>query len=212
MNSIAQRYILVLLTIITVLCYYFILFSSVDTVARSRPANEKTQEASSVKRAGEGENYDSYFSKCDPRIHQLVDRYFKPHKRGITSDMISDAIFKIERMPFDSMVLFQVIQNKIYVDKRRLDRVPWDTQRYEFVLNRLHEFIVKRRLACRMGRKMIPSLSECEKDFEFVAVYIQLNLILSLISWGCRTLRTVNPTGLAEIPSLIPIGPSKRVL
>lgn len=104
--------------------------------------------------------------QCKPALHALVDKYFEPHRNGITKDIIDDAFYvKIYVTPQDSMALIQVINSTIYADLRRMDHYPWNRSRLRFIVSRLQEFLDQRRKYCEKNH--FPA-DECQPNFEFV--------------------------------------------
>lgn len=129
-------------------------------------------------------------------LDALLDRYFAPHAGGIFADQIDDALIRIPHNEA-SIVLFQVINNVIYVDKSRLDAVAWDTSRFTNLLERLKGYIAERRFYCQAVCSADADRRECERDFEFVAVrHSPLLLLTHSLTLSLPPL--VGPQGLSD--------------
>ena len=92
-------------------------------------------------------------AQCLSRLQNLVDTYFAPHRNGITKDMVDDAFSAPEDS--DSVVLIQVLENRIYINKSGLRPHEWEHSRLGFILDRLEDYLQRRHL---------------KRDFEFVLV------------------------------------------
>lgn len=98
---------------------------------------------------------------CPPKLYHLVEKYFRPHQKGITVDMINDAFYSEDNvMRQRGVIIIQVINGSIYVDKSMMPFMEfYEKSRLEFLLERVDEFI----------RKDHKSLVY-PNDFEFVFV------------------------------------------
>lgn len=124
--------------------------------------------------AGKGPIKTIWPNACDPLTRKLIDKYFIPHRGGIYEHHITDAFIHIPNSALSnnegSIVLFQVIENVIYLDKSRLEHYKWDMMRFQNVFEALKSFVIERSLYCRSTYASIDEYRACEQDFEFVAV------------------------------------------
>jgi hypothetical protein len=127
------------------------------------------REQDSVEPIEKNKSNKRHFLKCPKELHDLVERYFAPHRNGIYREMISDAAFPTDDvLKPQGLVLVQVLNNTIYVDKSMFSYFEsFDGARMNFLLDRLYAFIVQR-------STRYPGSTERNKDFEFVFVRLML--------------------------------------
>lgn len=113
------------------------------------------------------------FLRCPAGLYSLVTKYFKPHdeRGGIYSEMIKDALFPGDNViGNEGLTVVQVLKDQIYVDTAMsMNLRPWERQRLDFILQRLHEYIQKRKQRPSNGNDETDGTLN-QFDFEFVIV------------------------------------------
>jgi hypothetical protein len=119
--------------------------------------------------------------KCPKALYDLVERYFEPYKDGIYEDMISNARFPDDNViKSRGLILIQVLNNTIYVDKSMMTYFEhYDQARLDFLLDRVHDYITRQStkhldiqskdLDDQWNIKY-SNFTDQSKDFEFVFV------------------------------------------
>lgn len=115
---------------------------------------------------------DSTFLQCPLGLHQLVDKYFKPHIKGFSKKLI-DMTFSLD-IPDTTIV--QVLSGKIYIGRLSNLNQAWDRSRFQTMLLTLSNYLERLKEACKAS--VSTRHDACNVDFEFVMVILLRFLVM----------------------------------